>query len=347
MPKKETADYFSVKKIRITFILAILVFTIHISSLYNYSLDNELGVWIVEIQKIINAFARVAVPLFFIISGVLFYRNYSYDKTISKWKSRMYSLVIPYFVWNCIWFVFEILCSYTPISNYYIGRKKIVLSIETIWRSCFLGEVNPPFWFIYDLIVFVLICPLIYTVVRHRIWGIFAITAVYIWISVDGKWAAQIFQYSDAILYYLVGSYIGVHFFEKFKERVAIKSSFLYCGGIVICTWLIYKDFIFIGVINIRPIILILFALMLWRLFDIFENRRYYRFEQESFLVYAMHMNVSAVITKIIYFLLPKVTIFSVINYLATLVVTIFLIVEFAFIIRKYLPKIGRIITGR
>ncbi len=347
MLKKESSDYFSVKKIRITFILSILVFTIHMSSLFNYNLDNELGRWIIEIQKLINAFARVAVPLFMIISGVLFYRNYSYEKTISKWKSRIYSLVIPYFIWNCIWLVFELICSYTPISNYYVGREKIVLNIETIWKSCLLGEANPPFWFIYDLIVFVLICPLIYTVIRHRVGGVIAIFVVYIWISVDGEWAARLFRYSDVILYYLIGSYIGVHFFDKFKKRAVVKYSSLYWIGIAICTWLIYKDLIFIEGINIKPIVLIMFALMLWRVFDVFENKTYYIFEQESFLVYAMHINISAVITKILYFLLPKITIFSIINYLGTLLITIFLIAEFASIIRRYLPKLSKVIIGR
>lgn len=347
MLRKETSDYFTVKKIRVTFILSILVFTIHISSLFNYNLNNELGRMLIEIQKLINAFARVAVPLFLVISGALFYRNYSYDKTVSKWKARIHSLVIPYFIWNCIWLVFELLCSYTPISNYYIGREKLVLNVETIWRACILGESNPPFWFIYDLIIFVLICPLIYTVVRHRVGGIIAIIGVYIWISVDGECMATLFRYSDAILYYLIGSYIGVHYFEKFKERAAIKFNALYWMGMSVCTWLIYKDFTFIGTLNIRPIILIFFTLMLWRGFDIFENRTYYKFEQQSFLIYAMHMNTSAVTTKILYLFLPKTTIFSAINYLLTIVITVSLIVGFAGVLMRYFPKLSRSMVGR
>ena len=59
---------------------------------------------------ICNGFTRVCVPLFFIISGYLFFLrcDFSLSKYIYKVKSRFVSLVIPYFIWTsflCIWFL--------------------------------------------------------------------------------------------------------------------------------------------------------------------------------------------------------------------------------------------------
>ena len=56
----------------VTFVLAILEFTIHISSLANYTLE---GIWgDTSLQRAIDAINVLAVPLFFIISASLFYR---------------------------------------------------------------------------------------------------------------------------------------------------------------------------------------------------------------------------------------------------------------------------------
>ena len=65
-------DYFTLKKERTMFLLSILVFTIHISTLKNYDLSSDLGQVVMGIKTFITAFARMAVPLFMIISGALF-----------------------------------------------------------------------------------------------------------------------------------------------------------------------------------------------------------------------------------------------------------------------------------
>lgn len=55
----------------VTFVLAILEFTIHISSLANYTLE---GIWgDTSLQRVIDAINVLAVPLFFIISASLYY----------------------------------------------------------------------------------------------------------------------------------------------------------------------------------------------------------------------------------------------------------------------------------
>lgn len=42
---------------------------------------------------------------FFFISTFLLYRNLSRETIISKLKSRIFSLLIPYFLWNTLYFI--------------------------------------------------------------------------------------------------------------------------------------------------------------------------------------------------------------------------------------------------
>ena len=131
-------DYFTSKKIKCTFVLAILVMMYHNSSVANYEITSSLGKIASYISEFFLAFAQVAVPLFFIISGALFFRNYDYGKTLTKYKDRLKSLVIPYLLWNTINTAFAFVCSYTFISKYFIGRQKTVVSFENILGGCSL-----------------------------------------------------------------------------------------------------------------------------------------------------------------------------------------------------------------
>ena len=49
----------------------------------------------------------IAVPLFFFISGFLFFYKVDFDKNvyIKKLKSRYHTLVIPYLIWNFVGFL--------------------------------------------------------------------------------------------------------------------------------------------------------------------------------------------------------------------------------------------------
>ena len=104
MEKKNSinmTEFFN-KKTVVTFFLSILVVLIHIHSFDSYEWTGSLGMGISYFGKFLTSgVTGVAIRMFFVISGVLFYRNYTYKDTIKKYKSRFKSLVIPYLFW-CI-----------------------------------------------------------------------------------------------------------------------------------------------------------------------------------------------------------------------------------------------------
>ncbi len=128
---------------------------------------------------------EACVPLFFIISGFLYFRNVPEkvgpDFFWKKTRSRIFSLVIPYlianaFAFGCYWLAHR----YAPemISGYF-GND---------WNKPFFifwtGPINMSLWFIRDLIIACIVAPLIYLLVRYtRIWGVLALAAVWIWVG--------------------------------------------------------------------------------------------------------------------------------------------------------------------
>jgi surface polysaccharide O-acyltransferase-like enzyme len=77
------------------------------------------------IYLISGIFARVAVPLFFIISGFLFYRNFdfTFKNYILKIETRIMTLFVPYLFWNISLLIFLLILQSIPfLSPFFSGR---------------------------------------------------------------------------------------------------------------------------------------------------------------------------------------------------------------------------------
>lgn len=339
------------KKTFVTYLLSVLVFLIHISTFANYSYDTTVGATIISIVEkfLTKVITPVAVPLFFIISGALFYRNYNNDKYMQKIKSRLKTLVIPYFLWNILNMVFCIITSYTFVQKYFIGREKFVITLTNVLKAVFLYDCNKQFWFIFCLIVFALAAPVIYFFIKNRYVGIITIIVLIILDYLNIGLSERVFFSIDSIIYYIVGAFIGKHYFSLFSEKSDKKKAFFGVGLLMIAFTVesiyVYNSLEMIKLVKIP--FLIVYSYALWTTVDLFIDKIKIRaFMKHSFFVYAMHVNVSAIITKFLWILLPKNYVFAVPNFIITLVCTLFLIELSCCILQKFLPNIYTLLSG-
>lgn len=130
----------------------------------------------------VDNICMIAVPLFFVISGFLFFykvQNFSIDIYMEKMRKRCKSLLVPYVIWNVL-----ILLLYLVVQNLVpsmqSGRTKPVLAFDFFdILSCFWSmkgingmptPIDGPLWFIRDLIVMSILSPFFYwTIKRFRI----------------------------------------------------------------------------------------------------------------------------------------------------------------------------------
>ena len=162
--------YFWKKKTIVSFILSVLVVLIHASSFSQYIRSVEIPFF----ENFINIFFRkalplFAVPLFFIILGATFFRDYNSSDYLKKIKNRIRTLAVPYLIWNILCMIFSIIISNTFISNYLIGRQKFVFTAENVLLSVFHYKCNGPFWFVFALMLYVLLTPLIQILIKNKI----------------------------------------------------------------------------------------------------------------------------------------------------------------------------------
>ena len=97
----------------------------------------------------------------------------------------------------------------------------------------------------------------------------------------------------------------------------------------------------------IKALLNIANAISFWFAMDIFTDKmKMYNFYSRSFAVYAMHVNVSAIVCKLYYLILPKNQWFAFPNFVLTLVTTLVLINAFCLIVKKFLPKLSGVLMG-
>lgn len=85
---------------------------------------------------------QIAVPGFFFLSGFLFFRGLdSAESWVRKLKSRAFSYILPYLLWN------------TVMTLLYLFFGKAEWSLHSLWEGIFLYRFNPVFWYFYQLIL--------------------------------------------------------------------------------------------------------------------------------------------------------------------------------------------------
>jgi len=125
---------------------------------------------------------EVCVPLFFFISGFLFFyktATFSTEIYLQKLKKRVRSLLIPYIFWNLLVILFLLLAQTFLSGSLVSGRNKLITDyslLDWLWSFWDTSQVNPhlnkslpinsPFWFIRDLMVVVLFSPIVFILIK-------------------------------------------------------------------------------------------------------------------------------------------------------------------------------------
>jgi surface polysaccharide O-acyltransferase-like enzyme len=210
-------DYLS-KKIRVLSLLAIVaVVYIHAYNLQDRYLlpwtqvQDPLSLTSFTEYFLSNGFGRFAVPIFFGISGYLYFRSFRLEAATywSKFAKRLRTLALPYLLWAS-WALFLV----WVLQQTDWGRQ----AVDT-W-DIFPQQVSPPLflyrwlgnpvpfqlWFIRDLMLYVFISPVLYLLVRYGRWIPIALVGLF--------WFAHrnfVIMEAEGILFFLVGAYLAIH----------------------------------------------------------------------------------------------------------------------------------------
>lgn len=146
----------------------------------DFGMDDVFNLFRILISDILGA---AAVPVFFFISGLLFFLSmaqWSRGMYLSKLRRRLRTLLVPFVVWNIIAVFFLLLARHNDgkamlpylNSHYWVGL---------LWDGNRGYPANVPLWYVRDLMVMCLLSPVIYWLLsRLRVLPVVTLLAVYL-----------------------------------------------------------------------------------------------------------------------------------------------------------------------
>lgn len=171
-------QYLSDKIKVISFICILLVLYIH--STYGIEVFPEGSLYYYIQNMISRMLGRCAVPLFFMISGYLFFLHTSHglSSILQKMKKRIRTLLIPYITASLIILLINIIVSVTPGISSFVNNPIFPLLEKGCFRVFYAVLFNDGsglptafhLWFLRDLIILVLFSPIWYFLLKYLKW---------------------------------------------------------------------------------------------------------------------------------------------------------------------------------
>lgn len=310
----------TIKWLRFPLIIGIVF--IHNNTILNQNISYPQ--WVITIISLFgNVLPRICVPLFFIISGYLFFLNldYSYKGYLHKIHRRFYTLLIPYFLWNSIAFLLLILFAQISITEIIVNPLKFVFTVFFDYRGGM--PANFPMWFIRDLIILILFTPII-KIILHYTHGLILLLLLLLWmINIDFM---NIFPRCSSVLFFMTGAFLSIRHINLLTPSFYIGRILIILYPILAIIDSITKESIYnnyyhkIGIILGVLITLYITPLMIkkkkFRIMFKMEDMSFFIFSSHALFIYKfttlIHKTISPqnpFLLMFLYFIIPILTI--------------------------------------
>ncbi|MBO7553763.1 MAG: acyltransferase family protein [Bacteroidaceae bacterium] len=302
----------------------------------------------------------IAVPLFFFISGLLFFKEGYFDFTLykKKLKSRVRTVLIPYLLWNIIYFAILGIMQVIKPDTLVILHKHIadfrwqdflwifwdiskITGLADDQRACLVGA----FWFLQCLFVLFLMSPIIYYLIKSiRHFTLLIIGILYFTDFIPEMPGIQ----CNAIVYYMFGAYLsitGIDFISILK-RIPVQAYIIMMIGALFVSYLMNENNI---VYNITDLFIqaAVFAITVYMI----ENNHWKESQylvSSVFFVFAVHRLFSAALMTVSVYVIPSIgnEVFLYLYYILMVLLTIIASLSVYQISKRYLPRITNILNG-
>jgi len=306
--------------------------------------------------------ADIGVPLFFLISGYLFFYKIAWSKEVyhKKLISRSQTLLIPYLFWNGLALLFSFIVTLPFCKSLYPGAvaKGFQLSfldcVQGFWVDPrvgvdgFPGPFSFQFWFIRDLMVMVALTPLIRFFLLKLGWKGLILLGL-LWFGIEDQTAIPGVS-TTAVFFFSAGAYFSLYGFNLVERfgKVFLLSLLLY-------PCMVIGDLLFIGTswhlwihrLDILGGMLFVFNTSAW-LIGHGKVRVSAFLAGASFFVFAVHVPVLLPsIRKVLYLLFRPENSRSLllVYFLAVFFVAGISLLLYKFL-RRYLSRFTNVITG-
>ncbi len=314
-----------------------------------------------------------SVPVYFFISGFVFFLNIKMDATTyrRKLRNRVKSLLIPYIVWNSL-AIAKLLLFALPCLAFLFADQRTFADMDfspgalaySFWDmgkgilpyTSATGEIYPidsPLWFVRDLMIVVLATPLIHLAIRK--------TRGYVVAALGAAWFANAFfplghhsQLLTAFFFFSWGAYISISrkdiFVEFGKQRKAAAILYFLLSTAYAVAYCRYPDAMpVLKKLNQCAGLVFAYNTAAWLLqHNVCRVNRF--LASASFFIYVAHM---LIIHEVFMILLRIAAPFTAnqwlmaLAYAATVPVSVSLLLAVFYLMRRFTPRLLKVVAGR
>lgn len=222
MGKTKQEENFSNNVYWYNFILCILVVFIHARN--DSAFTVPVVIFGIPVFNEIESFlaldiAGAAVGGFYLCSGYLFFRSYSWKQVLPKYQSRVHSILIPYVLWTLIYFFIHVMISRIPGLAAIFHEDPIAVTWRSVLDAVFHYRYCAFLWFLQFLILYVAISPMIYFLIRNQYLGAAAILLALFTACTNIIKNEQAAAVTNWMVLYMLGGYIGVHYKTAIESK--------------------------------------------------------------------------------------------------------------------------------
>lgn len=278
------------------FILCIFVILIHAQNTTLFTdqvLIDGAPVFNQAENFIVSNIATTGVAGFFLCSGYLFYRNYSWKKVLEKYKTRIFSLLLPYILWTLIYYFIHAAVSWIPPLRTVFNEQPITVTWQGVVDAVLNYRYCAFLWFLQFLILFVAAAPLIYLLIMNRYIGIASIVIVFLIAGMGGDLTGtlvignvQVSALINWLFIYMVGGYIGVHGNQAVESK---KAGWPMLAASLILAVISYYFYTHTPSILWNLVYFLMFSIALWSVVAILPLPNAAEWQKNTFVVYMTH----------------------------------------------------------
>lgn len=280
-------NQFSGKIKYIGFVMTCLIVILHCPEVEDVFCLNELDYFVKHYFDVtVSSLESLAMSWFFTVTGFLLFVNFSMEKYPTKIKKRVSNLLVPYLLWQLIFWVID------------FAQGQRAISVGDFLRRTFLfvqWPVDGPLWYVYAVFLLALLSPLLYYMVKKKRTGWAVIMAIFLFLKlcdrtdipavanvVDFGYIPNFLSYLPA---YLTGAFFGLHDKDGKTDCLhyllpALLMAFLLDGWLTGFFAELCLRFMPISILYLLPPM------------DLSENKpklKYIHVHKLSFLVFALH----------------------------------------------------------
>lgn len=301
---------------------------------------------------------RIAVPLFFLISGYLFFRNITgkWSEFKNKYKSRFFSLVIPYLLCSVLSLLAVTIINYHRTHTIFFS----FVPLKHIMVYIFLDPIAFQLWFVRDLIVLVAFSPIIYYLVKRI--KVLPIIFLFVWVFGSIYLEKPVFvvhgmRLTDDILsattFFVCGAYFAIHNQPiVLKQKASMMFFYLWIVVLLIKTTLLSCFVENVYLINVlHQLSIIIGVVGVWNMYDFvakkINNNVLQWTSQYTFIIYVFHgPYLLDYLQRLIINMMNQGQFANLVAYFGSVIGAIIVSVAVGYCLKKTIPSFYKILTG-